>query len=307
MGITHDDFIRTTSARHKRGVQKLFQTLKDNGKIELRSYTGSYCVSDEAFVDLPAGAPCPDCGRPLETVTEQNYFFKLSEYQLPLINLIESNQLAIQPESRRNEVLSFLRGPVSDLQKNSVILSEAQSAQPQHSPEAEKNSVILSEARSAQPQHSSEAEKNSVILSEAQSAQPQHSSESEKKPVILSEARSAQSKDPDEAASASSGGPFPTQTLAYSALGTPYIPGTLKDLSISRTSFEWGIPVPRRRGTRHLRLARRPGQLHDRPRLRQRGRHPLPEILARRPPHRRQGDHPLPLRLLARLPARRWP
>jgi methionyl-tRNA synthetase len=223
MGITHDDFIRTTSPRHKRGVQKLFQTLQENGKIELRSYTGSYCVSDEAFVDLPAGTPCPDCGRPLETVTEQNYFFKLSEYQLPLINLIESNQLAIQPESRRNEVLSFLRGPVSDLQRNSVILSEAQSAQSQHSPEAEKNSVILSEA---------------------QSAQPQHSPESEKKPVILSEARSAQSKDPDEAASASSGGPFPTQTLAYSALGTPYIPGTLKDLSISRTSFEWGIPVP---------------------------------------------------------------
>ena len=115
MGITHDDFIRTTSARHKRGVQKLFKALQDNGKIELRSYTGSYCVSDEAFVDLPAGTPCPDCGRLLETVTEQNYFFKLSEYQNPLINLIESGELSIQPESRRNEVLSFLRGGLKDL------------------------------------------------------------------------------------------------------------------------------------------------------------------------------------------------
>jgi methionyl-tRNA synthetase len=115
MGLTYDKFIRTTSPEHKRGVQKLFQTLVDRGEIYLSSYTGSYCVSDEAFVDLPAGTPCPDCGRPLETVTEENYFFKLSAYQEKLLNLIESNTLLIQPESRRNEVLSFLRGGLNDL------------------------------------------------------------------------------------------------------------------------------------------------------------------------------------------------
>ena len=66
MGITNDDFIRTTDARHKRGVQHLWRQLETNGAIYLSSYTGQYCVSDEAFVDLPAGTPCPDCGRPLE-------------------------------------------------------------------------------------------------------------------------------------------------------------------------------------------------------------------------------------------------
>ncbi len=113
MGITNDQFIRTTSPAHKRGVQQLFQTLQQNGKIELRTYTGQYCVSEEMFVEGPPGTIGPD-GRPTETVSEENYFFKLSEYQLPLLNLIESNQLQIEPESRRNEVLSFLRGNVGE-------------------------------------------------------------------------------------------------------------------------------------------------------------------------------------------------
>jgi methionyl-tRNA synthetase len=113
--LTFDKFIRTTDADHKRGVQKLFNTLFERGFIYLDSYTGSYCVSDEAFVDAPAGTPCPDCGRLLETVTEENFFFKLSEFQQPLIELIESDALAITPESRKNEVLSFLRGGLKDL------------------------------------------------------------------------------------------------------------------------------------------------------------------------------------------------
>jgi methionyl-tRNA synthetase len=115
MGITNNDYIRTTSEKHKRGVQKLFSTLYERGFIYLASYTGSYCVSDEAFVDAPVGTPCPDCGRLLEEVTEENFFFKLSEFQAPIIELIESGKLSITPESRRNEVLSFVRGGLKDL------------------------------------------------------------------------------------------------------------------------------------------------------------------------------------------------
>jgi methionyl-tRNA synthetase len=115
MGITNNDYIRTTSPKHKRGVQKLFSTLYERGFIYLASYTGSYCVSDEAFVDAPVGTPCPDCGRILEEVTEENFFFKLSEFQQPIIDLIESGQLSITPESRKNEVLSFVKGGLKDL------------------------------------------------------------------------------------------------------------------------------------------------------------------------------------------------
>jgi len=115
MGITNNDYIRTTDERHKRGVQHLWRVLEERGAIYLDSYTGAYCVSDEAFVDLPAGTPCPDCCRPLEIVTEENYFFKLSAYQDKLIHLIESGELHIQPETVRNEVLSFVRGGLKDL------------------------------------------------------------------------------------------------------------------------------------------------------------------------------------------------
>lgn len=115
MGLTYDRYIRTTDECHKRGVQRLFNALYERGFIYLDSYTGSYCVSDEAFVDAPAGTPCPDCGRLLETVTEENFFFKLSAFQEKLIELIESNTLAITPESRKNEVLSFVRGGLKDL------------------------------------------------------------------------------------------------------------------------------------------------------------------------------------------------
>jgi len=115
MGITYDKFIRTTDPAHKLGVQQLWRALEEKGFIYLDTYTGSYCVSDEAFVDAPAGTPCPDCGRLLETVTEENYFFKLSAFQDKLIALIESNTLKIENDSRRNEVLSFVRGGLKDL------------------------------------------------------------------------------------------------------------------------------------------------------------------------------------------------
>ncbi|HEV2709734.1 MAG TPA: methionine--tRNA ligase subunit beta [Edaphobacter sp.] len=148
MGITNDDYIRTTEDRHKKGVQKLFQLLRDRDKIYLSTYTGQYSVGEEMFIDGPPGTIGPD-GKPTETVTEENYFFRLSEYQRPLIDLIESGELDIQPEVRKNEVLSFLRGNVSESNK------------------------------------------------------PERSTK-----------------------------------------GTPYAPGALKDLSISRSSFKWGIPVP---------------------------------------------------------------
>jgi methionyl-tRNA synthetase len=115
MGITYNDFIRTTDPCHKRGAQHLFTELYNRGHIYLSTYTGAYCVSDEAFVDLPVGTPCPDCGRILEEVTEENFFFRLSAFQQNIIDLIESGRLAIQPEVRRNEVLSFVKGGLKDL------------------------------------------------------------------------------------------------------------------------------------------------------------------------------------------------
>lgn len=148
MGISYDQYIRTTGAKHQRGVQQLFSTLYERGQIYLDQYTGQYCVSEEMFVEGPPGTIGPD-GRPTETVTEENFYFRLSAFQKPLIDLIESHQLAIEPESRKNEVLSFLRGNLGE----------------------------------------------------------------------------------------------GAETLR-SDTGVAYVPGALKDLSVSRTSFDWGIPVP---------------------------------------------------------------
>jgi methionyl-tRNA synthetase len=115
MGLTYDDFIRTTSERHKQGVQALWRKIRDNGYIYKGTYTGQYCVSDELYVDAEPGAPCPDCGRPTETVHEENYYFKLSAFQDKLIRLYTEHPEFIRPETRRNEVLSFVRGGLRDL------------------------------------------------------------------------------------------------------------------------------------------------------------------------------------------------
>jgi len=115
MGLTNDDFIRTTEDRHKKSVQALFRTLRDNGHIYKGSYTGQYCVSDEMYVDVPPGAPCPECGRITETVQEENYFFKLSAFAEKLLKLYTENPDWIRPETRRNEVISFVRGGLKDL------------------------------------------------------------------------------------------------------------------------------------------------------------------------------------------------
>jgi methionyl-tRNA synthetase len=115
MGLTYDGFIRTTDPAHKRGVAKLFTLLRDRGFIYKGSYTGQYCVSDEAYVDVPPGAPCPECGRITETINEENYFFKLSAFERPLLEFYEANPDFIRPESSRKEVLSFVRNGLKDL------------------------------------------------------------------------------------------------------------------------------------------------------------------------------------------------
>ncbi len=115
LGLTYDDFIRTTEERHKRGVQKLFAMLRDKGFIYKGSYTGQYCVSDEAWVDVAPGAPCPDCGRITETVSEENYFFKLSAFEKKLLEFYEANPGFMGPESTAREVISFVRSGLKDL------------------------------------------------------------------------------------------------------------------------------------------------------------------------------------------------
>jgi len=114
MGISNDDFIRTTEERHKKRVQQLFRQLRDNGFIYKGTYTGQYCVSDELYVDgAQPGDPCPTCGRITETVKEENYFFKLSSFQDKLLALY-ANPEFIRPEARRNEVISFVRSGLRD-------------------------------------------------------------------------------------------------------------------------------------------------------------------------------------------------
>ena len=115
MGISNDDFIRTTEERHKKRVQELFRRIRDNGYIYKGTYTGQYCVSDELYVDgAQPGDPCPTCGRITETVHEENYFFKLSAFQDKLLEAY-ANPEFIRPETRRNEVISFVRSGLRDL------------------------------------------------------------------------------------------------------------------------------------------------------------------------------------------------
>ncbi len=109
--ITNDAFIRTTDREHIAVVQELLQKLYDKGEIERRTYEGWYCTPDERFwteKEIVDGK-CPDCGRPVERITEDNYFFLMSKYQDRLVKHIENDPSYILPESRRNEVLGFLR------------------------------------------------------------------------------------------------------------------------------------------------------------------------------------------------------
>ena len=182
MGLTYNEYIRTTDPRHKQGAQKLFADLHARGQIYLSSYTGQYSIGEEMFVEGPPGTIGPD-GKPTETVTEENFFFRLGDYQEKLLDLIESDTLHIQPESRKNEVLSFLRGNIEDTFDSSHF--------------------------------------NAIWDS--------------KTPMSREEARSlALAHDIVKVTSPSKG--FPN--------GHQYVPGALRDLSVSRSSFTWGIPVP---------------------------------------------------------------
>jgi methionyl-tRNA synthetase len=116
MNITYNDFIRTTEARHERGVQEMWRRIQERGFIYKGTYTGQYCVSDEAYVEAAKpGDPCPDCGRITETVSEENYYFKLSALAAKLLDYYREHPQFIRPETRRNEVMAFVRGGLRDL------------------------------------------------------------------------------------------------------------------------------------------------------------------------------------------------
>jgi methionyl-tRNA synthetase len=116
LGVPADEFIRTTDLEHVRTVQWLFRLCRENNYVYKGHYTGQYCIYDNAFInDAKPGDNCPDCGRPLETVTEENYFFKLSALEKPLLDFYRKNPNFIQPETRRNEIISFVQGGLKDL------------------------------------------------------------------------------------------------------------------------------------------------------------------------------------------------
>ena len=116
LNIRVDRTIRTTDPKHHKVVQNLFRRCMDNGFVYKGSYTGQYCVSDELYAnEAQPGDPCPICGRITETVTEENYFFKLSAFTDKLIELYETHPEFIQPETRRNEALAFVRQGLNDL------------------------------------------------------------------------------------------------------------------------------------------------------------------------------------------------
>ncbi len=116
LGISVDHFIRTSDPKHFETVRDLFERCQRNGYIYKGSYTGQYCFHDELYVnDAKPGDPCPDCGRPTETVTEENYFFKLSAFGDKLLELYEREPNFIQPETRRNELIAFVKQGLNDL------------------------------------------------------------------------------------------------------------------------------------------------------------------------------------------------
>ncbi|MCR4395375.1 MAG: methionine--tRNA ligase [Candidatus Saccharicenans sp.] len=121
LNISYDYFIRTTEEFHERGVQKIFQQLLAKGDIYKGTYQGWYCISEENF--LPEDVPlepeghkiCPDCGRKALLLEEESYFFRLSAYQQPLLEFFAAHPRFVRPQSRMNEVVSFVRQGLKDL------------------------------------------------------------------------------------------------------------------------------------------------------------------------------------------------
>lgn len=118
MKIEYNDFIRTTEKRHESIVQKIFTELLDKGDIYLGEYEGEYCVGCESFytkTQLDGRKNCPDCGRGTQLVKEKAYFFRLSKYADRLLKHIEENNDFIVPETKKNEVVNFIKGGLEDL------------------------------------------------------------------------------------------------------------------------------------------------------------------------------------------------
>ncbi len=124
LGLSVDRFVRTTELRHAGAVQRLFRKAADQGHVYKGHYEGQYCVFDELYVDDPTpNAPCPDCGRPTERIREENYFFRLSTFQDRLLEHYEKHPEFVQPETRRNEVMAFVRGGLRDLSISRTTLT----------------------------------------------------------------------------------------------------------------------------------------------------------------------------------------
>ncbi len=123
--ISHSDFIRTTQERHKKGVSHLFNRVLEKGDIYLGEYEDWYCTPCETFwtetqlIDFK----CPDCNRPTEKLKEESYFFRMSKYQQQLLAHIEENPDFIQPKSRRNEIISFVKEGLRDLSVSRTTFS----------------------------------------------------------------------------------------------------------------------------------------------------------------------------------------
>ncbi len=117
LGVSYDDFIRTTEDRHHGVVQQIFQRLVDKGDIYKGIYEGWYCLPDESYwtESKLVDGKCPDCGRPVERVKQESYFFRLGKYQSQLRQYIEDHPDFIQPTSRRNEMLNFIDAGLEDL------------------------------------------------------------------------------------------------------------------------------------------------------------------------------------------------
>jgi methionyl-tRNA synthetase len=117
LNISNTDFIRTTEKRHREGVEEIFLRSHANGDIYLGAYEGWYCTFDENFLTdgQLVNGNCPDCNRPVERIKEDSYFFRLSNYQEPLLKFYKENPDFVVPHSRFNEVISFVEGGLRDL------------------------------------------------------------------------------------------------------------------------------------------------------------------------------------------------
>ena len=117
LDISNDDFIRTTESRHVKAAQTIWRKVRDNGYLYKAPYEGWYCTVDELFVpeaQLVDGR-CPTCGNPVERLSEESYFFKLSAFQEPLLELYRSHPEFLTPEIRRNEMIAFVSAGLRDL------------------------------------------------------------------------------------------------------------------------------------------------------------------------------------------------